>query len=61
MGELTLPEDLDKDELRQNYQAAMTELDAIVDGTSVLTAAQKTIFFARVLRFVLRLLSKMLG
>jgi hypothetical protein len=50
-----LPEEIDRRDYAQQRAAALTELDAIIDGTSGLTAAQKTVFFARVLRGLIKI------
>lgn len=68
MASINLPEDLDKDELRQAYQAAMTLLDAAITSWPTMTANQKQTWLAanmdavlKVQRGMLRMLGKMLG
>ena len=68
MGEITLPENADKDELRQAYASAMTLLDNAITQWPTMTANQKNTWMQtnmgdvlRVQRGMLRLLGKMLG
>lgn len=50
-----LPEEQDKRDYDQQRTTALTELGAIIDVTSTLTAAQKTVLFARILRALIKI------
>ena len=68
MGSLNLPVDLDKDDIRQQYHAAMTLLNAAITAWPTMTAAQKNTWVGanldtvlRIERAILVILGKMLG
>jgi hypothetical protein len=68
VGSLTLPEDVDKAEVKDAYTTSMQFLDNAITQWPTLTAAQKQTWIAnnfdnvlKILRAILRILGKMLG